>query len=1183
MAPPSSLLPVRKAQAGASALPRLRSVQPLSSVRPPQHLPQHDNATLARPIESATTFEDADVTDFGWGDLLDGGDEGVADGLFSEGASWLLDRTDFTIAAQTPAKDRVRCVDDPVAASENGADDEDKIILAQVARQELSSNRDQAAERSTLRTSHKPAIPSPSPASVDSANLVIALDDAHPNRPVTQPSATSSETRAERFHPPTLPARPAVTASNPSLETTAPSCARSPSLGTAASPPPHTTSGPAHPAAAQALAPHSLRSADPIAEQADDVQPADPRTLTFTLPLGPPPSRDEQSPSAPRPSDLRPLNSPPRNIAPPPAPVMSAVARPFTLTRPAHILPKNHPGHPRRSAAAAVTDPGDPSGQPKRRPEEKGIKLADDATKRKVREAKTEREKKAKERRDKAQEDAANRAAARREELARERSQKKEKRDAVARAGRRDATTARSETKQTTARDPKQHEPQPVPFLEPIAAPPTLALDADMSLPAMGAVLDFPGEVGADGGIFDASTRVTSTPARPQKRHRPAEGPAATHSASANPEVKEVKRARRTTAAMPPRETVEPIKEEKEAEEEHLHMSALQAEPRRRASRLSLAPAADNAPLPTYPSQDRTVRVFLRPPDADERRSEPPSAAEDTARPRSMSFRRASRVSFALAPGHEADGAAVSTGQTVSAAQQRRRTATRISLVPVGVPESQLSPDGMRDAQQDVHELLAARKASMSRRASRVPAIVENSAAPVEESAPLPRDGDTRPTPDGRTAAANPDPYSPPPSKADPLNRQRRFAQTLGGVTLPASFSFAAPNTDRELEAARRREEKERRDRLAEEVLAQKKRKREGVSSWAVQRGVDAKRPRLEGSLFASYDRPPPASTSPAPREPPQADGLPDERFATQSHPRSAPSLTSHANIDKESVASVGSCDSAATVPLTREALERATRKAGPRSDPMRRVSRFLEGIAEASKTDEAEVGDDSGGDALPADLDALAIGPSAPPTVEAAPLDAFALTIASAPASAPVPPAPSPSSVRAVSTQVVAPRRRASRTPLTAVVVVNNGAQGASPAFVERLSSWKARESQSLHKTAGRSTSLRATLGGARPAPDTLARRQKENAPAAAATGFGRRILAEKGVAAAMEKQIRERLEWSERQKKREEEVRQKREQMREEEAARERDKLAQLRASLAARDMRPLAKSAPRRTARS
>lgn len=83
------------------------------------------------------------MTDFGWGDLLDGGDEGVADGLFSEGASWLLDRTDFTIAAQTPAKDRVRCVDDPVAASEDGADDEDKIILAQVARQELSSNRDQ--------------------------------------------------------------------------------------------------------------------------------------------------------------------------------------------------------------------------------------------------------------------------------------------------------------------------------------------------------------------------------------------------------------------------------------------------------------------------------------------------------------------------------------------------------------------------------------------------------------------------------------------------------------------------------------------------------------------------------------------------------------------------------------------------------------------------------------------------------------------------------------------------------------------------------------------------------------------------------------------------------------------------------------------------------------------------------
>jgi hypothetical protein len=82
------------------------------------------------------------------------------------------------------------------------------------------------------------------------------------------------------------------------------------------------------------------------------------------------------------------------------------------------------------------------------------------------------------------------------------------------------------------------------------------------------------------------------------------------------------------------------------------------------------------------------------------------------------------------------------------------------------------------------------------------------------------------------------------------------------------------------------------------------------------------------------------------------------------------------------------------------------------------------------------------------------------------------------------------------------------------------------------------------LHKTAGRATSVRAALVGARPAPD------KENAPAAAATGSGRRIVAEKGVAAAVEKQIRERLEWSERQKKREEEVRRKREQMRVEEA---------------------------------
>jgi hypothetical protein len=68
-----------------------------------------------------------------------------------------------------------------------------------------------------------------------------------------------------------------------------------------------------------------------------------------------------------------------------------------------------------------------------------------------------------------------------------------------------------------------------------------------------------------------------------------------------------------------------------------------------------------------------------------------------------------------------------------------------------------------------------------------------------------------------------------------------QLAQSIGGVTLPASFSFATLNNEREVEAERRRKEKERRDRLAEEVLAEKKRKREGVSSWAVQRVEDAK------------------------------------------------------------------------------------------------------------------------------------------------------------------------------------------------------------------------------------------------------------------------------------------------------------------------------------------------------
>ncbi|GEM05996.1 hypothetical protein Rt10032_c01g0013 [Rhodotorula toruloides] len=1001
----------------------------------------------------------SDVTTFEWTDLLDGSANNISSGLLDERDSWLLDRSAFTIGTRTPAGDRIRRPE--AAAADAGVvdetDEEDQVLVAQVPRLQLSFVESDA--ESGFSVSHAKPIPSSPGADADGATPVPVSDGKSSTRLSTRSTASCLETQAQ---PTPQPAYPADQSLAYFLTAT-------PDAAPLAVPP---SSGP-HSVTAGKLVPDA--SCFVVVENPSQNGTA----FAPAIPLNHPSLTDEPSASDARASILPPLGH--QQTVPSRQPSSTIAAAHLSLTCPAHLSPtcpahilaKNHPAHPRRSLATALLGPSNPLAQSKKRLGDQGVKQVDDDVKRKVREAKTERKRKAEERRKRAAAEATRRTTAREEEKKREQKREGDKRD--------ENRTPASESEPLSRRD--------APALETIVAPPTIAFDADMSLPAMGAALDFPGELGAAEGGLDTTHRSTSTPARPKKRHLPAEEPAALRPTTANIEVHEVKRARRMTIAMPPPQTVEPIKEEDEYEN-RLPSPAPEAGPRR-ASRIPLAlppndlttttTATAMHTVPLCSSKGRAIRISLRPPILGEPRGEPASKAEDAARPCPRPHRRASRISFVLAPEHDAnveENAAASAEQPVSdgtLSEQRRRTASRTSVAPTSMAAVHLAPGGTNIGQHVAPELAAAPTISTSRRSSRVPAAVDFSASSTAEHS-LSLGGSDLPALDGERAAARPRPLCLAVPEANAaLRKSQQPAKTLGGVTLPASFSFAAPSMERDLELERRRGEKERRDRLAEEVLAEKKR-----------------------------------------------------------------------------------------------------RKDAP--DPMRRVSRFLEGIAEASQNEEIGTASEAGGhvqrEEERSDRPCHAMTPAAPRSVEHAP------PVARIPPPAPAPTSPAPASALAHPARVptAALRRCASRASLAAVIHAKNVDQTASRAFAERLSSWKAREASSLHKTAGGVASVLSV----RPVPDKVAKREKENAHAAAAS-HSRRIVAAGGVAAVLEKQLKERLEWSERQKKREEEVRRKREQKREEEAARERTKLDQLRASLTARDKHPLDKSAPRRAARS
>jgi hypothetical protein len=93
-----------------------------------------------------------------------------------------------------------------------------------------------------------------------------------------------------------------------------------------------------------------------------------------------------------------------------------------------------------------------------------------------------------------------------------------------------------------------------------------------------------------------------------------------------------------------------------------------------------------------------------------------------------------------------------------------------------------------------------------------------------------------------KSAAASSAPISSSPSVVRLPPRPRlKPAEIIGGITLPATFSFAEPNEESEAERQRRLLEKERREKAAELVLAEKKRLRESASAWAIRPDETAK------------------------------------------------------------------------------------------------------------------------------------------------------------------------------------------------------------------------------------------------------------------------------------------------------------------------------------------------------
>ncbi|GAA5960151.1 hypothetical protein JCM8115_002527 [Rhodotorula mucilaginosa] len=1251
-----SLLPTRPGRTVSSGLPRRTASSSTSKAPPPPVVPaiavdEQPVASTSKlpPPPSTPAQSECEASRLDWADLL--AERSDVDLLNDESATWLLDRSAFTIGARTPAKafaatrdlqgvpdiaeEDLRPFAEPVVQSvrDTFAGIEDVRLGSEVlaASQTLPSNPSRRrsatpAEQQSAQTTAKSLSPrgrSPSQSELGDKLAERRQEGEEREHEVANQPAVAAPTvlspqrptevhvgaQQRRSHSPVLHRR-----HRPSL---AP-LSRSSAL------PPNPASEPFVQAPQEILptsSPKEPMSSIPTA--IPDLQPA--RSDTVPVATGAAaPEVPTQKEHATTPATAAPVVSPPTDSIPSDSSerkptararlpraslaVTTAAAAAPALVRPAHILPADHPSHPRllQSTKALASSASTSSSM-------KGVRGPDEEAKKKVREAKEARERSARERKEKAEKA----ATALREAAKRDQGRAKEAASAAAAAAAavvmQKAAAARKEPAKAMAPLPSLaiSNNDPIRALQstntaeeaapagssalttgPTAAPPSLSngpteaedhlaksgppmlppiviietegnshdeisrqLDPNVTLPDMGAPLDFGLGTSASGnGASVPAARVTSTPAHHPSSQRP------------EPDTHKVKGSFAALRLMP---SVPAAPVTASATDSSAAVPTKRRRPSRAGQLVHSTASSNDGPL--APIENSRTN----------------GASDSGPGPGRSRIVRVTLVAPAPLPR--------------PALHNDATTSNFLPSMPSGPPRLSSSPaceDAQPLAVQSVEAFqpqqdAEARPNVRIRRASRVSStgdIVRHPGLGTKDTGTTHRErapavsAETRPIA-SKSAAASSAPISSSPSVVRLPPRPRlKPAEIIGGITLPATFSFAEPNEESEAERQRRLLEKERREKAAELVLAEKKRLRESASAWAIRPDETAKRPRLSepsdstpaietrskwGAAEVNYRPTDSAESAPRLHRPPR-------RSIAQPQQHQQQAIV----IDKEATTETGDAQPQPEPPLalTKEALERNARKAGPRPDLHRRVSRFLEEISEAEE---------------PLEDSALLSRDDEAQVAEAA--DAVAACVDHAPASA----ASAPVANVTDATQAGMPAHPSSTAPTS-----ERQPQIASTVTVTTLPAARAHQAKLVGKVTNQSTLVRraraddedvARHGAKKPRHDpatataSVVPTKPTSATATTAAAAARPRGKENGaaqysVAAELEKQLQARLEWSERQKRREEEAKRFRQRQRDEEAAREREKLAQLRSSLNQARRKPAAQgpAGPRKVGR-
>ncbi|GAA5981025.1 hypothetical protein JCM10908_003954 [Rhodotorula pacifica] len=1265
----ASLLPTRAIRAAPSGLPR--PATSVSTLKAPPHEQEHQpvaSTSKLPPVPPTPARSEYEASRLDWEDLLasrsDGGGFGEDDLLLNDqSASWLLDRSAFTIGARTPGKAKtasrrlqsVPTEENETIEAEAAKDAMGASVVAPSQGEQEGTRRDHQCGPTAdlpLQSSSPRALPHSRPPSDDAVAQSAEHDQAisevlasHSNdeQAVAEPpeeaaSVSEQTTKSAPESPPTSgPDEAPMTTAETTREQSRspviprrhrPSLVPLPQTSAPLSPIPDTASSRKSPAPIPSSISASVPSEAPPATTADPSPTAEDAALPKVdeaehevVDLAATSIKSASSGVAPR--SFAAAAPEARSRTPRASLAVTGAAAP--LVRPAHILPADHPAHPRFSLAAptlpATSSTTATSTALATNSSTKGIRAPDEDAKRKVREAKEAREKSAKERKEKAEKAAETlRDAARKEKLRAEEAaaarmalQKDAVRaeqaktmapppvrasksttashvrlkpapsDAPSKHAKPMTSSSEAPAKATTSavREPTPPAPPALPIIIEEATHDDIStteqhFDPNVTLPDMGAPLDFgPSDKTGSKGAEGLAAGVTSTPARHLLKRKDVGDDIAHELAEERlkpDDTRESKRPRRVShsastallAEVPSTaRSIETILEVEEATSAAANSAAATCAASA-PSRTSAASAPSGRSQTKRRRPSRASQVDVR---GDTHSDDAPIESSLTSAIGSHAGRaRVVRVTLvAPAPPLRAAsvGASVSTRANVAPASQEQPQDLPPSLALERKPSP--APDAVKEkAEQPTAE---AKTLARSRRASRVAIPVEINGVDKATVDARPPSGSASRQP--ATSTADHVPTAPVASLSYtvqlPPRPKLKPAIVIGGITLPATFSFAEPNQESEAERQRRLADKERREKAAEQVLAEKKRLRESASAWAVRPEETAKRPRLldppsvTESDAAGLARLPSGSVVHGTAEAAPSLRRPPRRSVTTSAPRRPISVTS----DSPDCAEEHEQDLPTATPLalTKEALERNARKAGPRPDLHRRVSRFLEEISEADEPMEdvsallVENGEPE--EAQRVEIEAVE---EAIPTEEQ---DGPAVRAESQPSAALDPPSSAVLSPphRATASASLPLRPEAALPPATTIPPVkaasklnSRGANQILPSRRPPPSDDKTAQPPPPAKKARRDTApAPAPAISAATAARTRPRTGKENGP----TQQG-------GVAAALEKQLQARLEWSERQKRREEEVKRFRQRQRDEEAAREREKLLQLRSSL-------------------